>query len=578
MPASKWKKILGLLILPVLVQCGFAASPPTLPTPPEVWKDYDPGKGDFKEEIVKEETTDGNYYRESYISAYVNGEEVRVYCLYKVKAGAKNTPGLLNVHGWMGAASIDNDYVKDGWACMSYDYCGKNGNRINYTKYPEKLAHGNMAGGKVTCSALPDRTPITDPKQTSDYLWYAIESRVLSYLEQQKEVDKTRIGAKGYSYGGTLMWFLGMDPRVKAVVAYFGIGWTEYWRNRGIMMYAIPYVEPKKTTGEEIYLAGIAPEAHVPYITAPTLFLNGSNDHHGVFERGLESFKMFKKDVPWSYAVQVRGHHNTEKIGQDCKMWLEKYVLGKDVFWPAHPQAEIKLDAEGVPELIVTPANPERVQNVEIYYSLKNPVWISRAWRDTASVKKGNAWVSKMPVLNVDDSLFSYANVIYDTTVVVSTDFNAAIPAKLGAAKATDTPSDHLSSVDDVTNGWTDVAEVEGVHSIKGFRAVNNQKGTTTEKLSDPKWQAPANTQLGFKFYCTEPQTLVLTAADHNSAEIAITASDDWQEMVVPAGKLTNRFSKQPMKDWTAVGKIAFTPKQGSDITKVIFAEFKWVK
>jgi hypothetical protein len=45
----------------------------------------------------------------------------------------------------------------------------------------------------------------------------------------------------------------------------------------------------------------------------------------------------------------------------------------------------------------------------------------------------------------VDDYVFGYANVFYDTTVVVSTDFNAAIPTKLGKAKATDKPSDAIN-------------------------------------------------------------------------------------------------------------------------------------
>lgn len=48
--------------------------------------------------------------------------------------------------------------------------------------------------------------------------------------------------------------------------------------------------------------------------------------------------------------------------------------------------------------------------------------------------------------------------------------------------------------------------------------------------------------------------------------------------MVVPANKLINRFSKQPMKDWTTVGKIHFAANEDSDITEVIFAEFKWVE
>lgn len=566
------------LALAFVFLAGFSATAEeALLTPPQIWKDYDPNKGDFKEEIVKQETKDGSYYRESYISAYVNSEEVRVYCLYKVQAGAKKAPGLLNVHGWMGAASIDSEYVADGWAVMSYDYCGKNGSRPHYTKYPEKLAHGEMCGGKVICSAMPDRTPITDPRQTSDYLWYALERRVLSYLLSQKEVDAARIGAKGYSYGGTLMWNLGMDPRVKAVVAYFGIGWTEYWRNRSVMMYAIPYAEPEKTSGEKIYLAGVAPEAHVPYITAATLFLNGSNDHHGCCERGLESFKLFRPGVPRAFAMQVRGHHNTEKIGQDCKMWLEKYVLGKEVFWPAHPKAELALDAEGVPALVVTPSQPERVKKVEIYYSLKNPVWISRAWRDTESVKKGSAWISALPVLNVDDYVFAYANVIYDTTVVVSTDFMAAIPSKLGQAKATDKASDTLYSGDGGIGIWSNVAEAEGAGGIKGFRCINNREGFGTDRMSDPKWQAPKGGELSFKFYCTEPQTLIFTAGDY-SGEIAITASDAWQEMVISKEKLLSRYNpKATLPSWEKISAISFKPKAGSDITKILFAQFKWV-
>src|SRR5688500_7585105 len=91
-------------------------------SPVELWKDYDPDKGDFNEEIVAEGSKDGVYFRDSYISAYVNGEEVRVFCKYAVKADARNAPGLLNVHGWMGTASIDVDYLKDGWAVMSFDY------------------------------------------------------------------------------------------------------------------------------------------------------------------------------------------------------------------------------------------------------------------------------------------------------------------------------------------------------------------------------------------------------------------------------------------------------------------------
>lgn len=176
----------------------------------------------------------------------------------------------------------------------------------------------------------------------------------------------------------------------------------------------------------------------------------------------------------------------------------------------------------------------------------------------------------------MDDYVFAYANVIYDTTVVVSTAFNAAIPSKLGKAKATDTVSEVLYSGDGGLGAWSNVAAAEGAGSIKGFRCIDNKSGFCNEQMNDPRWQAPANAALGFKFYCTEPQTLVFTAGDY-SGEIDITASDIWQEMVIPKEKLFNIHNpKVSMANWNNVPNIQFKPKAGADITKILFANFKW--
>jgi dienelactone hydrolase len=561
------------ILLPAIMRTAIASDTAALPTPLDVWKDFDPDKGDFKEEIVAEETKDGIRFRDTYISAYVLGEEVRVYCKFAVKAGTRNAPGLLNIHGWMATANIDPGYVSDGWAEMSFDYCGDDGQRKLFTKYPEKMDHGRMKA-KGIYSQLPDGKDIADPKQTSHYLWFAIQRRVLSYLCAQREVDKGRIGAKGYSYGGTLVWNLGMDPRVKAIVAYFGIGWIEYYRNKAVWMYNVPYREPPMTPGEKLVLATVEAQSHAPYITAASLWLNGSNDHHGGHERGGQTFKMFKPGVPWAFAIQARGHHDTQKLGDDCKLWLEKYVLGRDIDWPAHPNSEIKLDAAGVPELRVTPASPEKVAELNAYFALKEPCSFARAWRDAKAVREGDTWVAKMPVLNVDDYVFGFANIRYTNNIVVSSDFTAAIPSKLGKALATDKPSDVIS---EGTGQWSDVAPVEGVGGIQGFRPLNNQWGTTSQQFADPKWKAPVQAQLSFRFYCTQPQDLILVVNDGYETDLAITASDEWQTLVVSADKLLNRGSKAPLSGWSIANKIRIKPKPGADITKVIFAQFKWV-
>ncbi len=546
-------------------------------TPPEVWKDYDPDAGDFKEEVVLEETKDGVYYKDAYISAYVNGGEVRVYCKYAVKAGAKKVPALMNVHGWMGAPAIDMAYVNEGWAVMAHDYSGIT-KRPHYTKYPEALRHGHMEARKMGFSLIYDRMPdgsqLTDPKATSHYLWNAVQRRALSYLLAQKEVDPGRIGAKGYSYGGTIMWNLAMDPRVKAVVAYFGIGWINYYRNHAVWMYNNPYKGPEKTPGEKRFLSAVAPQAHAPHITAASLWLNGSNDHHGGHERGCETFKMFKPGVPWDFAIQARGHHNTEKLGDDCKLWLDKHVLGKSIFWPARPKSEIVLDAAGVPELRVIPSNPERIKELQIYQCLKTSNNIARAWRDVKAVRNGTTWIAKLPVINVDDYVFSYANIRYDNNCVVSSDFEAVIPSRIGNAVATDKRSDVIS---EGTGQWSHVAPAEGVGGIKGFRPLDNRRGTSSKQFSDPKWQAPKDAVLSFQFYCTQPQPLVLEANGQLVTDLDITASDDWQIMTVKAEQLKHKAHGFALDRWSTVSSLAIKPKQGADITKVVFANFKWV-
>ena len=69
----------------------------------------------------------------------------------------------------------------------------------------------------------------------------------------------------------------------------------------------------------------------------------------------------------------------------------------------------------------------------------------------------------------------------------------------------------------------------------------------------------------------------MLLANDKFEAEIEITANDNWQEMAVKARQLKNRSDKRPLDDWAKVEKIGFMPKAGSDLTKVIFSQFKWV-
>lgn len=81
MPMKYTVTLLAAFLLTPFAALHAAEPPARVPhSPMQVWADYDPNKGDFKEQIISEETKDGITHREFYISAYVLGEDVRVYC------------------------------------------------------------------------------------------------------------------------------------------------------------------------------------------------------------------------------------------------------------------------------------------------------------------------------------------------------------------------------------------------------------------------------------------------------------------------------------------------------------------
>jgi hypothetical protein len=210
---------------------------------------------------------------------------------------------------------------------------------------------------------------------------------------------------------------------------------------------------------------------------------------------------------------------------------------------------------------------------LKAYYALKEPVSFGRVWRDAETVREGDTWSAKMPVINVDDYVFGFANMRYAGNIVISTDFNAVIPSTLGDAVATDEPSAELSGS---TGLWREVAPAE-VGGIEGFRALNNQRGTFSSQFGDPKWKAPPGAALSLQFYCTQPQSLIIEVNDRYVADMEITAAEAWQRMMITADVLKHKGNGSAMSGWSEAASIRIKPKPGEDITKVVFADVRWV-
>jgi hypothetical protein len=164
--------------------------------------------------------------------------------------------------------------------------------------------------------------------------------------------------------------------------------------------------------------------------------------------------------------------------------------------------------------------------------------------------------------------VFAFANIRYPGGIVISTDFTAAIPSKLGKAVAT------RVDAEDGTESWSDVGPAE-VAGVKGFRPLNKRSGTTCNQFGEPKRKAPYGAVMVLRFYCTQPQTIILDGSRFRT-EIEITASNDWQTLEIPAERLRFGGVHGPLSKWSDVNTITIQPKPGSDITKIVFAEPTW--
>jgi len=594
------KKITRLLIwIGIAITCAsgtaFAAKVPkslTLDasspqTPQELWAGYDPRSEPLEIEIIKEWTEDGAHYKEFYFRGEVHdGKPVRVYAIYAAPVGGKNLPALLHIHG--GGQSASPYWLKfwtaRGYAAMTFDFTGKHAGREHYTDY------GDLFNGKKFNLQNMQETTESSLRGSKWYHWVLLSRRCLTVLERMPEVDPQRLGIYGISVGGSLVWYVaGIDDRVKATCPIYGCGWNTHPKS----IYAD---DPKKDDPSTIlWRKTMEPEAYAPLITHPVLFLDGTSDHHGKMDWAYKTLASLK--APWYAAfTPYYRHHIEEEQGLDLPLFMDHYLRGGPA-WPKSPELKIVLDASGVPRAILNPDTSQKIKKVEIYYALRNENPITRYWRLTDSSRRDNEWIAALPISNPQDRLFGFANVIYESGICLTSDFQAVRPADLGAAKATDIPSlligDFSHGLDGFTtsspgtdpNRFNKVIETTiGPDGIPGLHKIGRVI-LRTQKLNDPKWRAPAGAKLSFLIRVPRAVEfeVVLVENDYSldsknySHRVRLGEKAGWQEVVLGPEDFKNEKNNQALASWRPFDSLDFGSKDSENTEGVTFAKIRWV-
>ncbi len=487
-------------------------------TPPEIWEGYDPRREPLDEEVINTWDEDGVHYKE----VYFNGEEfdgkyVRLYGIYAAPSGTSDLPAILHLHG--GGQTVSKDWLKEltgrGYAALTINWGGEWPKRKRYAIW-NGVPNGDHR------KRIQNRVTVPTPRGDCYFLWTQAAMRAITYLEQQREVDASKIGVFGVSMGGTMMWNLAFDDRIKAGVAIYGCGWNTYTYNEP--RYSVHHPPYRAAPTDKRWQASLSPEASAPYVRFPMLFMSSSNDRHGYLDRAEQSLQLIPHGVPraWSLTPRFRHHIGAEFV-EVLPTWMDVHLKGEGT-WPADPSSEIVKSESGAPEFRVRPDRPEDVAKVEIFSGLENPYAVNRHWRSGDVRHPDGVYTATTPVMNAKEYLFAFANITYQSGVVLSSPLAAVVPATLGAVATIEKPNRVFYDGAEGLGTWTsnslgtDPIPANVVTRMAAVTGPEGKPGIQIERVAplnyapgDPEFRAPRGASLQFDIKSETDQVFVVS-------------------------------------------------------------------
>lgn len=489
--------------------------------------------------------------------------------------GAHKLPGLVVFHGGPQTAS-DNGAVN--WARLGY--------AVFHPNHNDKVAMGGEAQGlpntdwgalnawgakgpdgpfqadETTMDAVPSpRNDWQFPRQMSG-------RRIISFLQQQPQVDPSRIGVRGHSTGGSLTTLVSIDPRVTAAVPSVGgvggfmdmhpviTGNTRHLRLDG---------ERRVLFDETLEMRTFWKKMH-----APVLLLGASNDFNAPDWNCLEALRLTGVDKRYTTCANYNHAFPPVTMVADY-LWFQDKLKGQ-FSYPATPQAVLILDRDdAVPVFQVTPAQTElKLKRVEMFYTGgRNP--LTRFWITAEATQNGDgSWEASCPVTHTDEPLTAFANLIYEiepikapnhkyngqSEMAVSSDYAYASPDDLQAAAVKASPI-QTRVIDDFSAGLRDWG---------GNLSNGHWWQIDTRKVSDPRYLGPKGAELVIEINSPVAGQkmgiqLERNFMEANNREQVFYAFIDlpkqgWNTVRIKTGDLHNPYG-WPLDDWHKVSRLA---------------------
>jgi hypothetical protein len=356
--------------------------------------------------------------------------------------------------------------------------------------------------------------------------------------------------------GGKLTVMTAVDPRVKAAAPSCG----------GIS---------DRHNKSAIYRATLGDDVSLKNISCPIVFLSPSNDFHGRIGDLPKAIAEVNAD---QWRVTCSPHHNhqdTPPYEAATMLWMDQH-LREGFSFPQTPETTLSLATDdGVPDFRVRPDRSKPVLSVDVFFTQHGKAGDGpedmenvkhRFWHHAEPEETDGVWTAKLPLGNVEQPLWVYANVAYPLDIPVTgagyyygtytaTSFNVssllqtASPEDLAsaAARATRKPSQLIESF-------------EGDWEREWFTYKPHEWARTTHKVGDESHAAPEGAALSLDVLAQEANTLVIVIDDH-AAEVPLSGGNQWQRVALQPQDFRD-LGGDPLLGWRNIRRLKLTPAE----------------
>ena len=298
----------------------------------------------------------------------------RVFAYLGRPEGPGPFPGMVLVHGGGGKAFAEwaEHWAKRGYVALAMDLSGNGPNG--------RLEDGGPDQGDGTKFR---NFSTNEVKEMWSYHAVANVIRGHSLLATLPEVDRSRIGMTGISWGGYLTCIVaGLDHRLKAAVPVYGCGFlgeNSVWKEGSLAR-----MTPESRA---LWLQYFDPSQYVGGARCPMLFLNGSHDFAYPLDSYQKTYRLVDPDLRHVSIVMNLPHGHIWSF-REVDEFTDR-AMKKEPFPEIGP---LQLEGKSV-----RAESSEPLKSAELNYTTDTGPWQKRKWTSIPAKISGRWIEAELP-------------------------------------------------------------------------------------------------------------------------------------------------------------------------------------